>query len=221
MGTSSYNRSPQMSRASLVLGFYGTMAGIALLISAGRGDMDLYRIDGTSTSMNLWVWSPLLGLALALAVVLASRLSVTRFEWARMLHRWFRGLLGPLTGGEILIIALASALGEELLFRGALQPWLGLWPAAATFALVHIGPGFRYLPWTAVALALGVALGYMYQSTGDLGGPIVAHFVINYLNLKFIRRYVIPEPVSRKRTLARRVISEPPAAEAPEEVEAA
>jgi hypothetical protein len=220
MGAPPYNRSPQLSRASLVLGFYGSMAGVALLISAGRGDMDLYRIEGTSTPMNMWVWSPLIGLAVAVAVVLASRLAVTRFEWARMLHRWFRSILGPLSHREILVIALASAVGEELLFRGALQPWLGLWPAAATFALVHIGPGFRYWPWTAVALGLGVGLGYMYQRTGDLSGPIVAHFVINYLNLGFIRRHAIPEPASRKRSFTPRPRTAP-AAEPSNEVEAA
>lgn len=220
MGMPAYNRSPQLSRASLVLGFYGSMAGVALLISAGRGDIDLYRIEGTSTPMNMWVWSPLIGLGVAIAVVLASRLAVTRFEWARMLHRWFRSLLGPLTHGEILVIALASAIGEELLFRGALQPWLGLWAAAATFALVHIGPGFRYWPWTAVAFALGVGLGYMYERTGDLSGPIVAHFVINYLNLGFIRRHAIPEPTSRRRSYTPRSRLAA-TADPPEEIEAA
>ena len=42
------------------------------------------------------------------------------------------------------------------------------------------------MPWTLSALVLGVSFGYMFQATGDLGSPIVAHFTINYLNLHFI-----------------------------------
>ena len=41
---------PPLSRAGLVLGLYGAMALTAILISAGLGDPDLYRIEGTSTA---------------------------------------------------------------------------------------------------------------------------------------------------------------------------
>ena len=94
-------------------------------------------------------------------------------------------------GREIVILALASSIGEELLFRGALLPWMGLWVQAAVFAALHIGPGRRFLPWTASALALGLAFGALAQWTGNLGGPIAAHFAINFLNL----RYIVGVPV--------------------------
>ena len=35
---------PPLSRASLVLGLYGAMALVGLVIAAGRGDPDVYRI---------------------------------------------------------------------------------------------------------------------------------------------------------------------------------
>ena len=122
-----------------------------------------------------------------------SRLATTRFGWARSLHRDFQALLGALQGREILILAGTSAVGEELMFRGALQGWLGLWPKAVLFALLHIGPGARFLPWTTTALVLGVGFGYLTALTGDLGAPIVAHFTINYLNLHFISRVRLPD----------------------------
>lgn len=186
MDSSKYNE-PTLSRSGLVLGLYGALAVIALLISAGREDVDIYRIEGISTPLNLGL-SPLLGIAAGVFVVVLSRVAVRRFDWARALHNDFRGLLGPLTSREILVLALASSVGEELLFRGALLPWLGIWPQALLFALLHIGPRRGFLPWTLSAFALGVAFGYMFQWTGDLGGPIVAHFTINYLNLHFIVR---------------------------------
>jgi membrane protease YdiL (CAAX protease family) len=185
MNLSVHSREPQMSRAGLILALYGALALAAILISAGRDDVDIYRISGVST--NLWlVLSPLLGIAFGLLMVLMSRLSVRRYPWARRLHRDFRSLLGPLSNQEILILAVASAIGEELLFRGALQPWIGLWPQAVIFAALHVGPGARFLPWTVSALVIAVGFGYVFEWTGDLGAPIAAHFTINYLNLHYI-----------------------------------
>jgi membrane protease YdiL (CAAX protease family) len=176
-----------MTRSGLILALYGAMALAALMISAGRGDPDIYRIDGVSTASGLLL-SPLIGVALGLAVVALSRLAVRRLEWARSLHTNFRDLLGPLSGREILVLALASSVGEELFFRGALQPMLGIWVQALIFAGLHFGPGLRFLPWTFSALVLGVVFGAIHQLTGDIGAPIVAHFVINYLNLCYISR---------------------------------
>ena len=123
-----------------------------------------------------------------LAVVGLTRVAVRYFQWARDLHASFRDLLGPLAANEILILALASSIGEELLFRGALQPWLGVWLQALVFALLHVGPGKRFLPWTASAFVLGVAFGWLAEWTGNLGAPIAAHFAINFLNLRYIVR---------------------------------
>lgn len=175
---------PPLSRAHLVIGLYGAMALIALVIAAGRGDPDLYRLAAGPHWPLLA--GPLAGIAVGLAVVGLTRLATRRFAWARQLHTSFHDLLGPLTGREILILAAASSIGEELLFRGALLPWLGPWWQAVVFALLHVGPGKRFLPWTLSALALGVAFGYLAIGTTNLGAPIVAHFLINFLNLRHI-----------------------------------
>ncbi|HKA87600.1 MAG TPA: CPBP family intramembrane glutamic endopeptidase [Haliangiales bacterium] len=155
-----------------------------------RGQPNLVRLPG-STPLLL-VLSPLIGFGVALAVVFVSRLAVHRFDWARQLHRSFRALLGSLSGRDVLILALASSIGEELFFRGALQPWLGVWASAGVFALLHIGPGLRYLPWTLSAFAMGLVFGEMFNIVGDLIGPIVAHFTINYLNINYITRIELP-----------------------------
>jgi membrane protease YdiL (CAAX protease family) len=181
-----------MSRGGLILALYGSLALLAVFISAGRADLDIYRIASVSTTTWLFI-SPIIGVAVGLGFVFLSRLAVHRFDWARQLHRDFRGILGQLTAKEMFILAIASAVGEELLFRGALQPWLGIWPQALVFALLHVGPGTRFLPWTISALLIGVVFGYLFQFTGDLGGPIVAHFTINYVNLHFISRVELPE----------------------------
>jgi membrane protease YdiL (CAAX protease family) len=198
----SQNRQPAMTRAGLILALYGSLALAAILISAARGDVDIYRIEGISTPLFMAL-SPIIGLALGLVVVFMSRLAVHRFDWARRLHNDFRQILGKLSYKEILVLALASSIGEELLFRGALQPIVGVWAQAIVFALLHIGPGLRFLPWTASALVVGLLFGFIFQLTGDLGGPIVAHFAINYMNLHFIARFQVPEPGQTSRAAAK------------------
>src|SRR5262245_5981483 len=147
---------PPLSRASLVIGLYASMGIVAFLIAAARGNPDLYRLGGSPAGWQL-ATGPAVGFALGLAVVGLTRVATRKFQWARDLHTSFRDLLGPLTSREIVILALASSVGEELLFRGALLPWVGVWIQASVFAALHIGPGRRFLPWTASALALGLA----------------------------------------------------------------
>jgi membrane protease YdiL (CAAX protease family) len=175
---------PPLSRASLVIGLYSSMSLVALVIAAGRGDPDLYRF-GAEPHWPLLA-GPIFGIAVGLGVVGLFRVASRHFTWVHHLHVSFHDLLGPLTGREIVILALASSIGEELLFRGALLPWLGPWWQAVVFALLHVGPGKRFLPWTASALVLGVAFGGLAVWTTNLGAPIAAHFTINFLNLRFI-----------------------------------
>src|SRR3954468_9055306 len=89
---------PPLSRASLVIGLYGAMALVALVIAAGRGDPDLYRV-GARPHWALLA-GPFAGLALGLAVVGLTRVATRRYAWARHLHTSFHDLLGPLTGRE-------------------------------------------------------------------------------------------------------------------------
>src|SRR5690242_15452016 len=97
-------RSPQparFSRAQLVLGLYGALALAGVLVGWYRGGANIYLLPGTRPQLLRLLVSPLCGAVVGLWAVFLSRLAVHRFEWARVLHRGFRGLLGPLTLLEI------------------------------------------------------------------------------------------------------------------------
>lgn len=66
---------------------------------------------------------------------------------------------------EWFLIALAAGIGEELLFRGALQPVLGLGFTAAIFALVHFQYGFSPLLIFVAILAIILGLIRRYFNT--------------------------------------------------------
>jgi membrane protease YdiL (CAAX protease family) len=176
---------PRIGPSTLIAGFYAALGVGAVAWGAARGDADIYRLAGHTSPLRMLV-SPFIGVIVGVGVVLIWRLAVRRMTWARRLHQEFRHVLGPLSPGQIFVLALASSVGEELFFRGAMMPSIHLWPSAAVFALPHIGPGLRFLPWTVSAFAMGLMMGVLFSSIGDLGAPIAAHFTINYLNLHHI-----------------------------------
>lgn len=135
------------------------------------------------------LYSLLLGTTFGAATVMASRVSVKRFEWAKRLHEAFRPFARQLTTPGIIGLALASGIGEEALFRGVLHPELGLFWQALVFGLVHQLPGPNRWVWVVWAGGVGLALGAIFQLTGSLLGPIVAHSMINGLNLNYLRSH--------------------------------
>ena len=173
---------------------YGGLALFSLLIGHLRSNLDIFHHpDGLLSEsyplLGRVVLGGAAGVAFGLGIATISRYSVYRFSWARILHLEFRGLLGPLTGFDILAYAGLSSIAEEMLFRGALQPILGIIPTSIAFGLLHIAPGRKFFPWPLQAIAMGFAFGGLYWLSGDLTAPIMAHFTINYQNLHFINRY--------------------------------
>jgi uncharacterized protein len=140
------------------------------------------------------VYSALLGLTLGGALVLGTRASVGRYVWASRLHVELRPLASDISPAWIWLLAALSAIGEELLFRGVLQPTLGLVGQAVLFGLVHQLPGKSRWVWALWAGLVGALLGLLWALTGSLVGPILAHAVVNAMNLKYLKAYDPREP---------------------------
>lgn len=85
--------------------------------------------------------------------------------------------------GNLVVIAAIAAIGEELLFRGALQtillrwfrnPHLAIAVTAVIFSAIHM-QFYGFLP----RLYLGVIFGYLFFWSGNIWLPIFAHFINN------------------------------------------
>jgi membrane protease YdiL (CAAX protease family) len=85
----------------------------------------------------------------------------------------------------LLIMALAPAIFEETLFRGALQnllqkisnnPWVSIGVTSIIFSAIHMS-FYGFLP----RLALGIVLGLIFHFSGSLWLAIIAHFFNNAL----------------------------------------
>lgn len=179
------------SRLAIVVTLYAAMAAAAVVWATHRGAPNMWRPPGPEERHRALGLAA--GLALGLAIVAGSRLAVRRYAWARALHRELRALLGPLTDRDVVVMAVASSVGEEMFFRGALYPAIGLWASSAVFALLHIGPRARFLPWTISAFVAGLLFASLFRWSGDLTGPVLAHFTVNLLNLHHLRHHAAPD----------------------------
>lgn len=135
------------------------------------------------------IYSVLIGCAFGCLVAIMTRPMVLRFAWAGDLHASLRPFARGLSASGVVGLALVSALCEELLFRGLLQPWIGLLPQALAFGVVHQVPGKSRWVWILWATVMGILLGSISQLTGSILGPIAAHALINGFNLSFLKRH--------------------------------
>ncbi len=128
-------------------------------------------------------------------------------EWATEMEQAATGMLESVltmeSPGEflftLLVVGVAPALGEELLFRGGIQrslerlsdrPHLAIWSTALLFSAVHFQfEGF--IPRT----LLGAALGYLYFWTHNLWVPIAAHFAFN--GGQVVAQYLSDDPAGQ------------------------
>ena len=76
-----------------------------------------------------------------------------------------------------LLLAIISATGEELLFRGALQPIFGNLLVSLFFVLLH--SQYTLTPASLIILIVSLVFGYLRQSYST-SASIVAHFVYNF-----------------------------------------
>ena len=162
--------------------FYGSLTVAAILWSGLRG-LDP-RFFGHSA-----VSSALLGALTAVATV---SLGLLAYRFLPVLREVAEELAPRLVDGadrsSLVLVALFSGIGEEALFRGAVQQEVGLPVASLVFGLAHVGPDRRYLVWTAWAIMAGFLFGALYEVTGGLLAPIVAHSTHNAATLLLWRR---------------------------------
>jgi membrane protease YdiL (CAAX protease family) len=160
-----------------------TLAGLVLL---RWQDIDASRAIFGASDANFPLHAGL-GAGTGLAVVLVSR---ALSAWGPMsrLEDALRETLGPLDTLTITVLAVTSSVGEEILFRGAIQPVLGLWLTAVVFGLLHGGTMRRFRVWVVFAILVGLLFGALAAYTGDLLAPILCHFTINFFNLHHLAR---------------------------------
>jgi membrane protease YdiL (CAAX protease family) len=142
------------------------------------------------------LWQLLIGQGLALVAAVASyllfRFTADSESTARTVQSYARL---DLDGLNPVWISICAAIGEEMLFRAALQPLLGLWVTSVVFLVVHTPVyRFRRLDRATLVQAVGVfgtsvVLGLVFQYVGLLAAMLV-HAWIDIVGLVVVRSVI-------------------------------
>ncbi len=165
---------------------------LAALINAAFGAKALLMValDGQPIAAQIG-WGITFGLAISITssviVLFFPPFSSLRRQMLELLSRLDLGGLNPLWFG------LGAGIGEELLFRGALQPIVGIWWASFIFTAAHFRSGqFHSMNWqklfhAASVFIAGLFLGYVFLEIG-LIAAMVTHAVVDVVSLFSARR---------------------------------
>ena len=157
------------------------LLAIVFLINALFGPKPLWAVVSDGRSL---VWQVNAGIVLAIAFSVPALVAVLKLDFLRS----FKVLLLELTqrvdlsGWNPLWFGLCAGIGEELLFRGALQPLLGIWWTGLLFALAHYGTGgfksMNFMKWgyAAFLFLTSLMLGLVLTQIG-LIATMVLHSV--------------------------------------------
>src|SRR5712691_12946151 len=129
---------------------------LAFVINAAFGDgaLPTVLVEGQPIAAQIG-WGIIFGSAISVPLVVVvffvPIFSSLRKQLLDLVSRLDLHALNPLW------ISLSAGIGEELLFRGALQPIVGLWWTSSIFTLAHFGSGqFRSMNWQKLIYATSV-----------------------------------------------------------------
>jgi membrane protease YdiL (CAAX protease family) len=163
--------------------------------------LGLGRLSGLSPAVLGWTWpdplrQTLWGIVWG-ALIAAIYVLLTRWIVARTGGRYYTPMvvrvIVPKSRGQLAAVAVVMVgvvLVEEMLFRslliGGLSPLLPGWVlvgiTAAVFGLLHSPQGI----WGMAAIAVGgMVLGGMFLAAESLLLPVVAHYVVNMVQLAY------------------------------------
>ena len=170
--------------------FEASLGGIACLLGWWQNEPVLARC-WWNVRDAIWGAAASLPLVVVFLLLRHGRFAALR-EIRRLLDEILPALFGTSSLLEIGIISALAGFGEEFLFRGFLQPWLGRWlglagSIAATsllFGLVH--PITRW--YVLIATLFGVYLGTLSLLNDNLLLVITAHGLYDWIVLAYLLR---------------------------------
>jgi len=176
-------QAPQRLSTTAALWFYGVLACLAVL--AGRYTSTPLSLYAETTGLIQAIG---LGMAAGILTLVLWDLASKHLKSLRSLWALLQTLLGQKTLGAVLMLALFSSVAEELLFRGVMQANIGIVATSIIFGLLHKQPNTYIGVWSIFAILAGFIFGFLYQWSGGLLAPTLAHFLINAVNLYRLTR---------------------------------
>lgn len=191
-----------LMRAGLV--FYGIMGCVALLWRMWTPGASIFHPSLVAAET---AWSPLAAIGaggfVGLAAIAISEILTELSDLGESLADLLGEEVAGLSLADGILLALASGFAEELFFRGAMQPAVGLFWASLAFGACHFMPRRELVLWSVFAIVMGLAFGLLFEWTGHLAAPMTAHIVVNAINLPRLgRRFEEKQAAARAEDVA-------------------
>ncbi len=109
----------------------------------------------------------------------------TEAKYARLISNF------QLDHATVIFVSFCAGFGEELLFRGAMQPLIGIWPTAILFIALHgyLNPKNWRISVYGLFMTVAIAsLGYLTKHIG-IWSACLAHMFIDYVLFQHLIKY--------------------------------
>ncbi|MCK5101843.1 MAG: CPBP family intramembrane metalloprotease, partial [Cyclobacteriaceae bacterium] len=164
--------------------------GIALIPYVRNMEIDAFFM-GTKP---IWL-QVLVGIVFGLVTAMAGW-QIVELPIMAKTKTFFAGLINPLKLDkyQIVFISICAGVGEELFFRGAIQPMLGIWMTSIMFVLLHGYLNPFNLPLTYYGIYMVLVIGVIGLMTEHLGilTAMIAHTIIDVILLKELSATSLP-----------------------------
>ncbi len=156
--------------------------GVVLIPFVRNVDLSLFL----SGSKAFWIQ---IGVGLAFGVVSAKAgWQIVELPKLHKTKVFFAEIIQPLKLNivEILLVSVCAGVGEELFFRGVVQPLLGIWVTSLLFVLLHGYLNPFNIPLTFYGIFMVLVIGVMGLFTEHVGilTAIIAHVTIDFILLQ-------------------------------------
>ena len=172
---------------------------IGLFTLLGLGGLGLYIIGQSEEVFFLDMlrgsFSPWIQLAIGTGYGLIAAfvgLGLIRMPFMEPVEAKYRTLIGSIRIGwpDIIFLSICAGVGEEILFRGGIQPHLGLWPTSILFVALHgyLNPMDWRISVYGVFMTIAIAIvGKLYIHVGAWSA-FAAHTLIDVVLLKALSK---------------------------------
>jgi membrane protease YdiL (CAAX protease family) len=194
-----------MARKSLVLQLaLATITGMPMVAMIIDHYSETVNLAGMLYGKTSFIRQILIGLASGAIIALIARLIVSspllkniNVQYANMFGRFRLGW------SEIIFISMCAGVGEEILFRGALQPLIGIIITSFVFVGIHgyISPYNWRLSIYGLYMTAAICLIGYFAETEGLISAIIAHTVIDVYLLHYMQKLAGQIPITENHHL--------------------